>query len=485
LISSFYKNLHDKMRTSSALFYIHYSENYSYEDCYRSMQKINSALHAIKDKPIALYVSKNFHAYCGIFSIILSGNIWVPFTPQHPSGRNLEMMISVGPEIIIADDKLPVIIEEYAEENSIPIYYLRDLVESPEAKEFEELNFSKDDVAYIMFTSGSTGTPKGVPMTHENYINFVNNALEILPFEKGEVFSDYHDFAFDISIFYLFCAVLTESAFAPIRTFEEKLFPLNNAIENKVTVWSSVPSMVSNIQKLRPEDKILNSIKIMFICGEPFRLDVLKYCYENLDARHVFNFYGLTETGVENFYHLCQYDDLNRFENKGFVPIGKPLKGNQIRISEENELLLSGCQITTGYLGGVGQERFEMIDGNRWFHTGDIVELIEDVYFCKGRMDSQIKLGGYRIELMDIEANLRRYVDIRDAVCFMEEADNRKTLVGALEASSVDIEKLKSLLKKVLPGYMIPQKFICLHEFPRNKNDKIDRVKIQNIYNKS
>ena len=337
-----------------------------------------------------------------------------------------------------------------------------------------------DDIAYIMFTSGSTGTPKGVPMTHGNYIPFIENALEILPIEKHEIFSDYHDFSFDLSIFYLFCAVMTQSTLSPALSKKDKLFLLNHAIKNKVTVWSSVPSSIARIKQLRPNESFNTQIKIMFLCGEPFRLDILEYCYNHLNQENVFNFYGLTETGVENFYHECRREDLKVFEKQGLVPIGKPLPGNRTIISENNELLIGGPQITPGYIGGLDNHRFITIGGNDWFRSGDIVEQFEDVVFCKGRMDSQVKINGYRIELLDVEAGLRKVDGISEAVCFVDDSiPDHAGIVAVVEAEKVEDSELKKELKKHMPAYMIPSKIFKLIEFPINKSGKLDRTGIK------
>ncbi|TAN42070.1 MAG: hypothetical protein EPN22_13525 [Nitrospirae bacterium] len=480
----FYEKIHETIKNSQALFYSYNDQKYSYSECFRNIQKINSLLHKSRNQRIALYASKSFNSYCAIFSILLSGNTWIPLSPVQPDKRTLDMMRVAAPHMIFADCSLPELIHNHAGEKEISIYNINEIIEKEKCREFELGEFHKDDIAYIMFTSGSTGLPKGVPMTHDNYINFVENALEILPFNKHEVFSDYHDFGFDISIFYLFCAILTESAFAPAIRDEERLYFLDNAIKNRVTVFSSVPSTISHIKRLRPDSQIETSIRIMFLCGEPFRLDVLQYCYENMRVEHVYNFYGLTETGVENFYHQCCSDDVKRFEQQGFVPIGKPLKGNNIIITDEKELLISGCQVTPGYLGDIRRERFEIIDGVKWFHSGDIVEKFEDVYFCKGRMDSQVKLNGYRIELMDIEAHMGIFKGVSEAVCFVNEISGQKYLVGYAESADCDAKELKGFLRERLPSYMIPKKIYIMGEFPRNKSGKIDRVRIKEHCNK-
>jgi acyl-coenzyme A synthetase/AMP-(fatty) acid ligase len=480
MISAFYNKLYESFRTSGSIFYKYYSEEYSYKKLFTNLEKLNFHLSAYKNKRVVLYGAKTFEVYSAIYSIIMSGNTWAPLNLSFPLNLQLEILDVLEADIILYDENLPEEIESYAKKENIIIWDLCNLLQQSSAKSFDGFDFSPDDIAYIMFTSGSTGTPKGVLVTHQNYINFINNVMEILPFKMGEVFSDYHDFAFDISIFYLFCTPLMESSISPIRSDDERIYPVNHIRENKITVWSSVPSVVSRMQRLRPKEKIETPIRIMFLCGEPFSLDVLKYCYDNLELEYVFNFYGLTETGVENFYHKCSNDDLKKFEEKGFVPIGKPMKGSNVHLTDGKELLLGGCQITPGYLGGIRSERFEIIEKERWYHTGDIVELYNDVYFCKGRLDTQVKLSGYRVELMDIEVQVKKYLGIKEAVSFVDNSNLSKFLVCALESEEpVDLKLLKGELKNYLPDYMIPLKFFFVDEMPRNSNGKLDRKEIR------
>lgn len=485
MIAGFYQRLHKVISTSQEPAYAYYSERYSYSELYSLMKKINYHLSSHRHKKVVLLGSKSIGMYAAIYSIILSGNIWVPFTPEFPVQRLQEMLDILKADIIIFEGEFPEQLKAIAAKSGITVMELNALLASGKEKEFGSFDFAPEDLAYIMFTSGSTGKPKGVPVTHENYINFIHNALTLLPFKKGDIFSDYHDFAFDISIFYLFCAPLVEGALSPIRNNEEKIFPVKHFTENRISVWSSVPSVISRIQRLRPQEEVKNYFRILFLCGEPFSLEVLRYCYQNLKADKVYNFYGLTETGVENFYHPCSLGDLTQYQDKGFVPIGQPLPGNKIMVSADKELLIAGCQLTPGYLQGIESRRFEVIDGERWYHTGDIIERYLDVYFCKGRVDSQVKLSGYRIELMDIEVHVRRFAGVKEAVCFIDDTGSTRQLVCALEphpGAVVDIQGLKIDLLKRLPDYMVPKKIEILQEMPRNNNGKLDRRKIKEMY---
>lgn len=485
MVVGFYQKLLDSIKNSKKDAYIYYGSTHTYSELYDVIKKVFEFLDGRRNENVILYSSKSFAAYGAIYGILFSGNTWIPITPDAPVGRNIEIFRMTDAKLIFVDTEVPEPFLKLAKEKGAAVVKLEDLINKFKGVEIELPEYYEKDIAYIMFTSGSTGIPKGVPMTHENYINFVNNCIEILPFHDNEVFSDYHDYAFDISIFYLFCCPLVQGAFAPVRTQEDVVLPLRFIAENKVTVWSSVPSVISRIQSFRPDEKIDTFIRIMFLCGEPFSLKVLKYCIENMSVEHVYNFYGLTETGVENFYHECLPEDIERYRRFGYVPIGKPLNGNDVDVTSDNELLLSGVQVTPGYLADVGSDKFETINKKRWFHTGDIVERQGDVYFCKGRKDSQVKLGGYRVELMDIEANIRLFNGVDDVVCFIIERKNRKVLNAAIKPKtnfSLDVDVLKAFIIENLPDYMVPSKFFILDRMPTNKNGKIDRRYIKEMY---
>jgi acyl-coenzyme A synthetase/AMP-(fatty) acid ligase len=393
------------------------------------------------------------------------------------------MLKLARPKLLFADRELPASIREFAKSEGIKVVDLLAAVKQEECAEFGHLDFSDDRIAYIMFTSGSTGVPKGVPMTHANYINFVENAMKLLPFKTGDVFSDYHDFGFDISIFYLFCCILAEGAFAPILKEEERLMPLKHLQENKVTVWSTTPASLFRIKSFAKEKDVDSSVRIFFCCGEPFRLELMEYSFRKMKIPHVYNFYGLTETGVENFWHECKVTDAETFKEMNFVPVGRPLPGNPVRISEEGELWIAGPQVTPAYLGNLSPDRFVLENGVRWFRSGDKAVEHKGVFFINGRLDSQVKFRGYRMELSDVEVNLRRIPGIEEAVCFIYQKNGREFLIAALKGdSALTPASIQNEMGALVPGHMVPNAFFYLDELPLNKNGKVDRPAIKEMY---
>ena len=476
-MSDFFRNLLDRFATTDGIAISAGQTRWSYSQLLNATTRINGYLGEFQNQQIALYAGKSYEAYAGIYAILLSGNCWIPMEPATPPARSLEMLKLCQPAAILADAELPAELLNYARRENIPVKYLSELAADGIEREFEPTLIDEDHVAYIMFTSGSTGQPKGVPVSHRNYINFVENTMPLLPFHPGKVFADYHDFGFDLSIFYLFCCPLSGGTLAPAQSETDRILPLTHMRRNRVSVLISVPSLLTRLMAYLGERPAEYSVPVIVMAGEPFRLDQLEFCYRALGAQHVFNFYGLTETGVENFYHPCSPEDVQTFAEIGYVPIGQPLANNQVRLTAEGELLLSGVQLTSDYLGGVGTDKFFQDNGATWFRTGDRVVIEQNQYFCKGRFDNQVKINGYRIELMDIEAHARRLPGVNDAVCFVEKAGAREFLTLALSGNHVpDLEAAATFLRPRLPTYMIPQRLVALDAMPLNSSGKIDRT---------
>lgn len=462
--------------------YVGDGKTHAYADLVAAMERIHALLPEEPGRRVALIGDKRFETYAAIYAIVLSGHCWVPVNPDFPEARVRDMLELAEIDLVLTDREPSDTLGAFLTERGIPALRLA-RAEAAVPLPFEELPSDPDAVAYIMFTSGSTGRPKGVPMTHGNYIPFIENALALLPFAEGEVFSDYHDFGFDLSIFYLFCCVLVQGAIAPAMHERDRLMPLDHIRRHGVSVLSSVPSLLSRLMAMYRDQPLETPIRILFMCGEPFRIEQLEYCFDRLGLAHVYNFYGLTETGVENFHHPCRREDVDRFRDAGFVPIGTALPGNEVCVGEDDELWIAGPQLMSGYLGGVGRERFVEHDGIRWFRSGDRVERRDGVYFCKGRLDSQVKVSGYRIELMEIEAHLRSMPAVDEAVCFVTEHGARKYIVAGLNGSRVPgRDDVAAFLVDRLPDYMIPHVVFALQPVPLNASGKVDRPAVVEAY---
>lgn len=479
----FYDAMIDKISTGATRpFYVSGKDTKTYEEFHNALSKGITKLQSYQHARVCLATDKSFETYSAIFSIILGGHTWIPVSPNQPTDRFIEILKTGQVDVLIIDRPISAKMQNYCIEANINIISLDILF----SEEFTKTSMVPDvrptDIAIIYFTSGSTGKPKGVPITHENYILNVENILEILPITENDVFGDYHDLSFVISIPVLFPCVFSGGALVPSKSSMDQLNPLPSIETNKVTVLITVPSTLSRIMKFAREKKLMQALRVLVSCGEPLHLDVMSYFKEKSHAEIIMNFYGSTEVAPWTFCHECKMDDVLDYANFGVAPIGKPIKGNAIKVSDDGELWVSSRQLSPGYLDDVSPTTFITDNNQRWYKTGDRVVEYDGVFVCKGRLDNQIKIGGYRIDLMDIEANLRQFEDVQNVFCFtVGDVKNPQIVATLFGGKAYSFVEIIELLSKQLPVYMLPKYVEYFEEMPVNKNGKLDRVKVKEI----
>jgi acyl-coenzyme A synthetase/AMP-(fatty) acid ligase len=483
MIENFYRRMLDVMKTSDNVFYRYYDEERTYGELYACLGRLNWALDGHLNERIAVYGAKGFPIYCGVFATLLSGNTWIPLNPDTPAARNANILKQAKPAIILADRILPDEMTNAMEGAETKIIRMDEVITAGESLEPGVPQVSKDDLSMIYFTSGSTGTPKGVMLTHENYILNVENIIRLMSLESPEVFADYHDLGFVISVPVLFPCVMTAGTLSPGLDQRDVFLPIEHMAKNHVSILITVPSTIARIRKGIRQGQTFDDLNVLVLCGEPLHLDILEFALKTMTPKAMYNFYGSTEVAPWIFYHRCSLDDLKEFESYGFSPVGKLIAGNDMHITDEDELWIAGPQITPGYLGGDGDEKFIEMDGKRWYRMGDKVVPHKDVYICKGRLDSQVKIGGYRVELMEVESHLRTLDGVDAAVSFVEGDGAEKVVVAVLVTpSDYSLQQVREYLKTRLPGHMLPRKVFCTANAPLNKSGKIDRAGIRETY---
>lgn len=481
-VSQHYQRVLHVLSTSGRPCYVDNGAVHTYPEMGRAIHGLNGAFKGLRGKRVALYAGKSFETYAAIHAILLSGNTWVPFNPDLPDDRNRRMFELAAPDLVLTDRPLPDSLVHVAEMTRTSVLDLSQACAGTPAAKFDTDSIRPDEIAVIYFTSGSTGEPKGVPVTQASLARNVNNILNALDLRTGEVFADYHDLAFIISIPIVFPCLLCEGAIAPATSKADSFLPTKHLIRNKVTVLISVPSTMSRVRRASPEGVEGLDLKVVVMCGEPFHLDLLRYCFDHIRMEKLFNFYGSTEVGPWTFHHPCLAEDDTRYAAHGMAPIGTPLPGNLVCI-EDGELWCSGPQIMPGYLGGIGRDSIVEKDGALWFRTGDHVRVEDGVFICKGRLDAQVKIGGYRVDLGEPEAHLRRIEGVNAAICFVVgEADDRRIVAVLNSNRALSVAEVRTALKDRLPVYMMPRQVLNIADMPLNKSGKIDRLAVRKWY---
>jgi D-alanine--poly(phosphoribitol) ligase subunit 1 len=356
----------------------------------------------------------------------------------------------------------------------------------------------KNDPFYVLFTSGSTGEPKGVIITLACLEHFISWMLAEQEFSKrAEVFLNQAPFSFDLSVMDLYCSLVTGGTlFSISRDLIENPKKLYHALASSgVTTWVSTPSFA---QMCLVEDKfaeaMLPCVRRFLFCGETLAPQTAAQLLARFPQAQVWNMYGPTEATVAT---TSIHIDAAILEKYSPLPVGRVMPGTKIFIVDESggelsannrgEIIIAGPNVSPGYVG----RRLDLTDraffeycGQHAYKTGDLGRFRDSLLFFEGRIDEQIKVSGYRIELGDVEANLRALPAVRDAVVIpvMKNGTAQSltafvTLLARNETSDFKLaHNLRSQLGERLPVYMLPRKFVFLDAFPITANGKIDRA---------
>ena len=355
----------------------------------------------------------------------------------------------------------------------------------------------KDDPFYILFTSGSTGEPKGVIVTLGCLEHFTSWMLAEQTFsERAEVFLNQAPFSFDLSVMDLYCSLATGSTLFSISgELIENPKELYRALASSgVTTSVSTPSFA---QMCLVEEKfaepMLPGLRRFLFCGETLAPQIPAQLLSRFPKAQVWNMYGPTEATVATTSIRIDRPVLERYST---LPVGRVMPGTRIFVANENgrelpsdergEIIIAGPNVSPGYIGrpDLTARAFFEYDGQPAYKTGDLGRFCDGLLFFEGRIDEQIKISGYRIELGDVEANLRALPSVRNAVVLpviKNRAAQSLTAFVVLEARDERSDfklahGLRTQLSRRLPAYMLPRKFVFLDAFPMTANGKADRA---------
>ena len=361
---------------------------------------------------------------------------------------------------------------------------------------------SGEDPYYIIFTSGSTGEPKGVVITLNCLTTFVQWTLGEQKFpELNETFLNQAPFSFDLSVMGLYSSLASGGTLFSV-TKEAIANPkvLYQAFANSgITTWVSTPSFAQMcLVEKSFGPAMLPQIRRFWFCGETLANETAAQLLERFPQAEVWNTYGPTEATVATTSILVDREVITRHSP---LPVGAVMPGTRIAILDEHrapvadgergEIVIIGPNVSPGYLGraDLTEKAFYATEGTRAYRTGDWGRIRDGLVFFEGRMDGQIKLHGYRIEIGDIESHLRALPQIADAVVLVAEKNGKPDSLAAFvvlreRGAGSDFEislQFKKLLADRLPNYMVPRKFSYLDAFPMTANGKADRRKLAEL----
>jgi amino acid adenylation domain-containing protein len=452
---------------------------------------------------VAILVQRSIHAYAGIVTVLRAGCVYVPLNPRYPVERNLAMLAASQASALIIDElcarefsalvhtpppslRVVVVPDGPAPVTAENLAVLdRATVSAARAESAFPVRADTDD-CYLLFTSGSTGRPKGVPISHRNvqaYVAGINALQQVTPEDR---LIQLADLTFDLSGHDLYIAWTNGAALYSVPE-NATLFAARFVEEHELTGWCSVPSAVGLARRagmLAPGS--LPTLRMSFFCGEALPAVVAEAWAAAAPRSVIFNLYGPTEATIA----ISAYHYRPGIAGPDVVPLGKPMGEQQMAVfgpddrpvatGDTGELVLAGSQLARSYWHApeIDAQKFVVVDGVRWYRTGDLARWDPTRgYLYAGRADQQVKILGYRVEVLEIESALRK-VTARDHVAVVpwpiSTDGGAEGTVAFVVGAPFDEDATRTAMRALLPPYMIPARFLFVAELPLNANGKTD-----------
>jgi amino acid adenylation domain-containing protein len=446
---------------------------------------------------LAIMLPRSYKFIEAMLAVVKLGACYVPINASDPVQRKQQLLSKGGVSLLITNEEQLLLDpkQTYLEINSLNI----------DEYQNGELNYSSknpettskiDDPAYIMFTSGSTGEPKGVEVTQSNVLSLVKDQ-NYIDIDDDTIIAHVSSVAFDASTFEIWGALLNGAKLAihdqPILTVSS----LQNLIQKQgVNVALLTTSLFNTI--IDEDPSAMRGIKKILVGGEAMSKKHAVTCLAATPEVKLINAYGPTETTSFALTYpvptdLCAYSSS--------VPIGKPLKGISAYVLDKyllpvplgtpGELYLGGNGVSNGYVNNTELTNnyyvlAPQVTSQRLYKTGDKVRMLENgnVEYL-GRFDTQVKVRGFRVDLIEVDSGLRALEDVKDACTVVKgEGANKRILVYWVAEEPTNMPtnaELREQLKQYMPSYMIPNDFYYLQAIPLTLNGKVDKQKLSKV----
>jgi len=439
-------------------------------------------------KPVGVLCNEFPETYAAVFAIWFSGGIFVPLNPSVPVIVN---------EKIIHKYNIQFVLQSGDNTNKLDFKEVTVLNNRKVSSEEVAPLFSWDEsqILYVLNTSGSTGIPKNVPITLKNVTAFLDGFFEKFPeLNASDNFLQTYELTADAAFTgYLVPFLLGATVFSvPHSAF--KPFAVAKILSEKPITWvKSTPSLLAC---LRPffSSFHLPGIKHFHFGGEALPADMVTEWRRCVPNAEISNGYGPTETTVTATFFKCPPGEPLK-EKNNVVSIGQPLKGVEINIQKTTdgkeatgELYIGGTQMMEGYWFTERQPfKTIEIDGRRqkFYPTGDQIQQDDEGYlYFMGRLDDQVKINGYRIDLIEVENDVRKIAKVTGnvAAVAVEKSIGMKQLVVFIENYQGTGDEIIKKMAFHFPQYKIPERIIGVSKFPLNSSGKTDKKMLVSLF---
>lgn len=457
------------------------------------------------DKLVALCVERGIEMVVGMLGILKAGGAYVPLDPGYPTDRLVYMLKDSMPEILLTQDNAW---RDAAGAGLKVISFDRVNVDTYDHTNLPRaLGHGGKDLAYVIYTSGSTGNPKAAMNEHRGMVNRILAQRSYEEFSDGDICCQRTSISFVDAVFEIFGA-LTHGrplVIVPAATAGDPSKMASLIARERVTRLVTVPSLARSMLEDARIISNVSGLRSWTLSGEEVHADLLAKLQQQLPLCEFIIQYGASEVSSDASIYKCKKFGVGR------VPIGSAVPNVHVYVLDQycepvpmgavGEIYVGGIGVGRGYLNRPSltaarflPDKFGSHIGARLYKTGDIGRLRnEGTLEYLGRNDHQVKIRGFRIELTEIELQILRQGQVREAVVVLREdvrgdrrlvayvvlhtlmGTNQPTTMSAADIAKVNVELIRERLKGVLPGYMLPAAIVVMDTFPVTPNGKLDR----------
>lgn len=479
-------------------------ERLTYRELNQRANQLTHHLRALGVGPevrVGIMTKRSVEMMVAVLGTLKAGGAYVPLDPVYPQERIKFMLADSGATVLLTHGEVAdeVELDSGFAESDLLVVRLDELREelARQREEDPHVHVDADNVGYVIYTSGSTGRPKGIALPHRALTNLIEWHLTKLA--SGVTTLQFSSLSFDSSFHEAFSAwcsggevlVLSESQRLDVAK-------LAHTLDESKTEKAILPVVVlQQLAEIYNENgaHVLGSLREVITTGEQLQITTpIRKLFKRLRDCTLHNHYGPSETHVVTYHVLGSESD----EWPSHPPIGKPIANTKMYLLDKNlhpvpvgvlgEVYIGGVMLARGYVNrpGVTAEKFipdpySSVRGARLYKTGDWGRYLTDgsIEFL-GRIDHQVKVRGFRIELDEIESVLSKHDRVRECVVLArdDEAWGEKRLIAYVVAepgSEPGVIEMRGYIQQHLPEYMVPSVFVTLDELPLTRNGKVDR----------
>ena len=412
--------------------------------------------------------------WVAVMAIVTSGCAYLPLPPQYPEERK---------NFMLSDSKA---VYRFTREE------IERICGDENAAYSGEVSDDPESPCYVIYTSGTTGKPKGVMIRQKWLMNLCRWNIEVTGLTADSRVLSLNALCFDASVKNIFSPMMVGAGLLMNIERPMDIAALYSYIsKHQPTHINATPALLELLAEEAAADNYsgMKTLRCVMSGGEAFRKKPLAALCGAVKGIRVLNVYGPTECTSVTTCHQVTADELA--DSAANVPIGRPISGKKVltvgedgkrcAAGEQGELYIGGIGTAEGYLDRpeLTAEKFVIYEDERYYRSGDLCSIDADgaVHYF-GRIDTQIKLNGYRIETGEIAAAAEAVSGIKSAAVIFE--DEKLTLCYTADGET-EVSKIKEVLAGTLPTYMLPAQYLELEKLPVTERGKTDLAKLKEI----